>query len=56
MTARSLPSRTEHALRELTGEARPDVASMLVLRDAVAFRLQHINEEIQTLEAKYGMG
>lgn len=42
MTAMTLPVGTEHALRELTGEARPDVALMLVLRDAVAYRLQRI--------------
>lgn len=56
MTALTLPRGTEHALRELTGEARPDLALLLVLRDAVAYRLDRLNEEQQAFEARYGMG
>jgi hypothetical protein len=42
-------------LRDLTGEPRPDVALLLVLRDALAYRLDQIEENLQSLEAKYGM-
>lgn len=55
MTAITLPSATEHALRELTGEERPDLALILVLRDAVACRLERIEAEVRALESKYGM-
>jgi len=51
----TLPKRTEHALRELTGEARPDVALVLVMRDAVAYRIQRLDEGLTAFEAKYGM-
>ncbi|MCE7938291.1 hypothetical protein DCC79_07210 [bacterium] len=55
MTGITLPKRTERALHELTGEARPEVALILVMRDAVAYRIQQLNEGLAAFEAKYGM-
>ncbi len=37
------------ALRELTGESRPDVALLLALRDALAYRLAQIEKKLHTL-------
>ncbi|MHB0879055.1 MAG: hypothetical protein ACYC5O_23705 [Anaerolineae bacterium] len=50
-----LPKETARALRHLTGESRPDVALLLVMRDARAYRLEKIQAEIEGFEAKYGM-
>ncbi len=55
MSGITLPKRTEHALRELTGEARPDVALILVMRDAVAYRIQQLDVGLAAFETKYGM-
>jgi hypothetical protein len=43
------------ALRDLTGEPRPDVALLLVLRDALAYRLEQIETDLRAFETKYGM-
>ena len=50
-----IPKGTAQALRDLTGEPRPDVALQLVLRDALAYRLQQIETGLRAFEAKYGM-
>jgi hypothetical protein len=50
-----VPKETARALYELTGEARPDVALLIVLRDARAYLLKEIEDEIRRFEAKYGM-
>jgi hypothetical protein len=55
MSTLVLPKGTAQALRDLTGEPRPDVALLLVLRDALAYRLDQIEENLGTLEEKYGM-
>jgi hypothetical protein len=55
MSALVLPKETAAALREVTGEARPDVALLLVLRDAVAHRLEQVEDGLAQFEAKYGM-
>jgi hypothetical protein len=50
-----LPRGTARVLRELTGEARPDAALLLVLRDAIAYRQERIETELRAFEEKYGM-
>lgn len=50
-----LPKGTVQALRDLTGEARPDAALLLVLRDALDYRLERIKRDLHTFETKYGM-
>ena len=50
-----VPKGAAQAMRELTGEARPEVALLLVLRDAYAHRLEQIEAELASFEAKYGM-
>jgi hypothetical protein len=55
MSTLVLPKGTTQALRELTGESRPDVALLLALRDALAYRLAQIEKELHTFEKKYGM-
>jgi hypothetical protein len=42
-------------LMELTGEVNIDNALRAVARDAVNYRLQHIEERIRALEQKYGL-
>ena len=55
MTGVVLPKKTIRALHEITGEARPDVALVLILKDAIAYRLERIEQELQKFEEKYGM-
>lgn len=50
-----VPKGTAQAMQELTGEPRPEVALLLVLRDAYAHRLEQIEAELASFEAKYGM-
>jgi hypothetical protein len=50
-----LPKETVEALRDLTGESRPDVALLLALRDAVAYRLEKIKTELKAFEEKYSL-
>ncbi|MCB0112581.1 MAG: hypothetical protein R2873_21495 [Caldilineaceae bacterium] len=50
-----LPKETTQALRELTGEVQPDAALTLALRDAFAYRLEQIQEQLHAFEEKYGM-
>ena len=40
-----LPKGTAQALRDVTGEPRPDITLLLVLRDAVAYRLGQIETD-----------
>ncbi len=46
---------TARLLTELTGEARPDVAVRLVLKDAVEHRLEIIARGLRHFESKYQM-
>ncbi len=50
-----LPKGTVRVLHEITGESRPEVALVLVLKDAVAYRLEKIEQELGRFEKKYGM-
>ena len=47
------PKETARLLTELTGEPRPDVAMLIVLKDAIAHRLEQIVLEEQRFEARY---
>ena len=49
-----LPKGTAQALWDLTGEPRPDAALLLVLRDALAYRLERMEAELRAFESKYG--
>ncbi len=49
-----LPKGTAQALWDLTGEPRPDAALLLVLRDALAYRLEQMETELRAFESKYG--
>jgi hypothetical protein len=55
MSTLVLPKDTARVLRDLTGESRPDVALLLVLRDALAHRLEQIGADLRAFETKYGM-
>jgi hypothetical protein len=55
MSVLVVPKLTAQALRDLTGESRPDAALMLVMQDARAYRLEQITASLASLEAKYGM-
>ena len=55
MSVLVVPKLTAQALRELTGESRPDAALMLVMQDARSYRLEQITASLAALEAKYGM-
>lgn len=54
MTLR-LPKAAPVVLTELTGEPRPESALFLVLRDAIAYRLEKATEALRAFEEKYGM-
>ncbi len=47
------PKETARLLTELTGESRPDVAMLIVLKDAIAHRLEQIALEEQRFVARY---
>ena len=47
------PKETARMLTELTGESRPDVAMLIVLKDAVEHRLERIAVEQKLFESKY---
>ena len=51
----TLPKNTAQILHDLTGEERPDIALMLVLRDSIEHRLAQINNAQQEFREKYGM-
>jgi len=55
MSVLVVPKLTAQALRELTGESRPDAALMLVMQDARSYRLEQITAGLTALEVKYGM-
>jgi hypothetical protein len=55
MSTLVLPKGTAQALRDLTGEARPEAALLLVLRDALTYRLEQLKQELRSFETKYGM-
>lgn len=50
-----LPKTATMVLTELTGEPRPELALLLVLRDAVAYRLEKVTAALKAFEDKYGM-
>ncbi len=47
------PKETARLLTELTGETRPDVAMLIVLKDAIAHRLEQIALEEHRFETQY---
>jgi len=53
--ALQIPKTTTVLLTELTGEPRPEVALLLVLKDAIAYRLEKITAGLKVYEDKYGM-
>lgn len=50
-----LPKSTVRVLQDVTGEPRPDAALLLVLRDAIAYRLAQAKTALQDFESRYGM-
>jgi hypothetical protein len=54
-TTVGLPKETTRALKELTGEARTDVALMLMMRDYARQKLAEIDAALHRYEEKYGM-
>lgn len=50
----TLPKSTIRLLTELTGDPRPDTALSLVLKDALAHRMEEVKAGIKNYEAKYG--
>ena len=50
-----LPKETAQVLTELTGEARSNVALMLVLRDYARHKLTEIEEALRQYQEKYSM-
>ena len=55
MSTLVFPKDTAQAMQILTGEAYPEVAFMMVMRDAFAYRMEQIEDESRTFERKYGM-
>lgn len=53
--ALQIPKTTTLLLTELTGEPRPEAALLLVLKDAIAYRLEKIAAGLRAYEDKYGM-
>jgi hypothetical protein len=51
----TVPEKTAAALRELTGELRPDVALQLVIRNAVECELAQVAAGMRAFETKYQM-
>lgn len=49
------PKETARLLTELTGESHPDVAMMIILKDAIAHRLEQIASNEKNFESKYGV-
>lgn len=47
------PKETARLLTELTGEPRPEVAMLIVLKDAIAHRLERIASEERLFEERY---
>ena len=51
----ALPKETTRALMELTGEARTDVALILVIRDYARHKLAEVEVTMRRFEEKYKM-
>jgi hypothetical protein len=51
----ALPKSTAQLLTELTGDPRPETALFIILKDAVAHRLERVEASLRDYEAKYGM-
>jgi hypothetical protein len=51
----ALPKSTAQLLTELTGDQRPKTALLLILRDAIAHRLERVEAGLRDYEAKDGM-
>ena len=51
----ALPKSTAQLLTELTGDPRPETALLIILRDAIAHRLERVEAGLRDYEAKYGM-
>ena len=50
-----LPKSTAQLLTELTGDPRPETALFIILRDAIAHRLERVEAGLKDYEAKHGM-
>jgi hypothetical protein len=51
----TLPNEFNRALVELTGEPRPELALVLVMRDYARHKLAEIDAALKQYEQKYGM-
>jgi len=51
----ALPKSTAQLLTELTGDPRPETALFIILKDAIAHRLERVEASLRDYEAKYGM-
>jgi len=51
----ALPKSMAQLLTELTGDPRPETALLIILRDAIAHRLERVEAGLRDYEAKYGM-
>ena len=50
-----IPKGTHNILQKLTGQARPDIALSLAIKELVCFRLEATKTKIDAYEKKYGM-
>jgi hypothetical protein len=51
----SVSGDTAKLLKDVTGESRVDSAVRSTIRDALVYRLDKVDEQIQSFEEKYGM-
>jgi len=51
----ALPKSTAQFLTELTGDPRPETALFIILKDAIAHRLERVEASLRDHEAKHGM-
>ncbi len=49
----ALPKSTAQLLTELTGDPRPETALLLILRDAIAHRLERVEAGLSTAMHKF---
>jgi hypothetical protein len=51
----ALPKSMAQLLTELTGDPRPETALLIILRDAIAHRLQRVEAGLKDYEVRHGM-
>ena len=44
-----------YLMTQVTGEAHPDIAARIIIREVIEHRLEHINNDLRRFETKYGM-